>query len=54
MTRVLLVEPDAARRDRTALSLRQARFEVRSSGDAEGGLRLASEACPDVAQPFHA
>jgi EAL domain-containing protein (putative c-di-GMP-specific phosphodiesterase class I)/ActR/RegA family two-component response regulator len=49
MTRVLLVEPDAARRDRTALSLRQARFEVRSSGDAEGGLRLASEACPDVA-----
>lgn len=48
MTRVLLVEPDAARRDRTALALRQARFELRSSGDADDGLRLASEARPDV------
>ena len=48
MTRVLLVEPDAARRDRTALALRQARFELRSSGDAEGGLRIASESRPDV------
>ena len=49
MTRVLLVEPDAARRDRTALALRQARFELRSSGDAEGGLALASESGPDIA-----
>ena len=49
MTRVLLVEPDPATRDRLALALRQARFEVRSSGDAEGGLRLVDEAYPEVA-----
>jgi EAL domain-containing protein (putative c-di-GMP-specific phosphodiesterase class I)/DNA-binding NarL/FixJ family response regulator len=49
MTRVLLVEHDPAARDRLALALRHARFEVRSAGDAEGGLRLVSEANPDVA-----
>jgi EAL domain-containing protein (putative c-di-GMP-specific phosphodiesterase class I)/ActR/RegA family two-component response regulator len=49
MTRVLLVEPDPATRDRLALALRQARFEVRSSGDAEGGMRLVAEAYPEVA-----
>ncbi len=48
MTRVLLVEPDAARRDRGALALRQARFEVRSAGDAESGLRMVSESRPDL------
>jgi len=48
MTRVLLVEPDAARRDRGALALRQARLEVRSAGDADGGLRLVSESRPDM------
>lgn len=48
MTRVLLIEGDPARRDRFALALRKARFELRSAADAEGGLRLLPEAQPDV------
>lgn len=48
MTRVLLVEGDPAQRDRFALALRKARFELRSAADAEGGLRLLPEVQPDV------
>ncbi len=48
MTRVLLLERDPAARDRLALALRKARFELRSAGDAEGGLRVFGEARPDV------
>jgi EAL domain-containing protein (putative c-di-GMP-specific phosphodiesterase class I)/CheY-like chemotaxis protein len=48
MTRVLLLERDPAARDRLALALRKARFELRSAGDAEGGLRLFSESRPDI------
>ena len=48
MTRVLLLEGDPALRDRFALALRKARFELRSAADAEGGLRLLPEAQPDV------
>ena len=53
MTRVLLLERDPAMRDRLALALRRARFELRSAGDAEGGLRLVAEAVPDVVVVGH-
>ena len=53
MTRVLLLERDPATRDRLALALRRARFELRSAGDAEGGLRLVAEAVPDVVVVGH-
>lgn len=49
MTRVLLLEPDPATRDRLALALRKARFEVRSASDAEGGLKLVTEEHPEIA-----
>ena len=48
MTRVLLVERDPATRDRLALALRRARFELRSAADAETGLRVLHESAPDI------
>lgn len=48
MTRVLLVERDPSTRDRLALALRKARFEVRSAGDTVDGLKLVSEEHPEV------
>jgi EAL domain-containing protein (putative c-di-GMP-specific phosphodiesterase class I)/DNA-binding response OmpR family regulator len=48
MTRVLLVERDPATRDRLALALRRARFELRSSADAATALRMVGETSPDI------
>ena len=48
MPRVLLVEHDPAARDRLALAMRHARFEVRSAGDAEGTRRILAEVHPQV------
>jgi EAL domain-containing protein (putative c-di-GMP-specific phosphodiesterase class I)/CheY-like chemotaxis protein len=48
MTRVLLVERDPSTRDRLALALRKARFEVRSAGDAHDGLKLVADEHPEV------
>ncbi len=49
MTRVLLVESEPAIRDRLALALRKARFEVRSASDAESGLKCVAEEHPEIA-----
>ena len=49
MTRVLLVESEPATRDRLALALRKARFEVRSASDAENGLKCVAEEHPEIA-----
>ncbi len=48
MTRVLLIEPDPALRDRLALCLHRAHYSVRSAADAVAGLNTAQEWSPDV------
>lgn len=48
MTRVLLVEPDPARRDRLAMAIRRARHEVRSTPDPSDAPDRAREHPPAV------
>lgn len=48
MPRVLLVEPDPARRDLVAMAIRRARHEVRSTPDAHAAAELARECRPEI------
>lgn len=48
MTRVLLVEPDPARRDRLAMAIRRARHEVRSTPDPSEAPALVREHAAEV------
>lgn len=48
MTRVLLIEPEPAERDRIALCLHRAQYSVRSAADSVMGLQIAQEWGPDV------
>lgn len=49
MTRVLIIQPDPAERDRMALALRRAGLGVRSAADALAGIQAAEEWRPEVA-----
>lgn len=48
MNRILLIQPQPAARDRHALALRRARYEVRSAADATTGLDTAQAWNPHV------